>query len=394
MKIDNMKFNISQIFRAKLQPCETKAKRKRPFRYALLIVAIATGNLCASGVDRATFKVSLDSATMTMGYTTNLHIEITDPAGNGGFIDASNIIPETKNSYAPEIVGNDTIKSFIPATPRQLVPGVEIVGDDNLSQLPQTIDDNGRAYIDAIIKIQAFDSGVYTLPPLAYIHGSDTVWSNPLTLKVNPVVIDPESNLDPAEQVVDIESKWYDWIPDFLTDNWDIILLVIVVIAAGILVYLMMTKRVTVTILPKKKPEPPYNIAIRKLQALKEEQLWEQGHDKEFYTRLIDILREYLDRRFNINAMEMTSTQIRRALKSNAELASSRELINEVLEVADYVKFAKAKPLREDNIHSFNAAARFIEDTKPQEPTENAQEDKADDESSQKSEMPDTTIKE
>lgn len=119
------------------------------------------------------------------------------------------------------------------------------------------------------------------------------------------------------------------------------------------------------------RPEPPYDVAIAKLSRLREEQLCEQGLQKEYYTRLTDILREYLDRRFGINAMEMTSTQIRQALNSSKGEIMSKELVEQVLEIADFVKFAKAQPLGDDNIKAYEAARKFVEDTKPAEDTDN-----------------------
>ncbi|MDE6812556.1 MAG: hypothetical protein K2J28_01800, partial [Duncaniella sp.] len=77
------------------------------------------------------------------------------------------------------------------------------------------------------------------------------------------------------------------------------------------------------------------------------------------------ILRVYLQGRFGINAMEMTSTQIRQILDSNEETRLSKENMERVLETADFVKFAKVRPLPDDNVRSFNSAMQFVEDTKP-----------------------------
>lgn len=103
------------------------------------------------------------------------------------------------------------------------------------------------------------------------------------------------------------------------------------------------------------------------MSKLREEQLCEHGLQKEYYTRLTDILREYLDRRFGINAMEMTSTQIRHALNNSRDEIMSKQLVEQVLEISDFVKFAKAQPLGDDNVKAFEAARRFVEDTKPVE---------------------------
>ena len=69
--------------------------------------------------------------------------------------------------------------------------------------------------------------------------------------------------------------------------------------------------------------------------------------------------------------MEMTSTQIRHMLNSNAEAKLSKQNMERVLETADFVKFAKVRPLPDDNICAFNSAMQFVEDTRPKpEPEE------------------------
>ena len=114
------------------------------------------------------------------------------------------------------------------------------------------------------------------------------------------------------------------------------------------------------------KPVPPYERAIDELNKLRGEKLCENGQEKEFYTRLTDILRTYLHGRFGVNAMEMTSTQIRHAIQSNEETRLSKANMERVLETADFVKFAKVRPLPDDNVKAFNSAIQFVEDTKPQ----------------------------
>jgi hypothetical protein len=125
---------------------------------------------------------------------------------------------------------------------------------------------------------------------------------------------------------------------------------------------------------------PPYQLAMQQLQTLHDEHLCEKGEEKEFYTRLTDILRTYLDARFGINAMEMTSTQIRRSLRENADTKMSEKYMSRILEIADFVKFAKIRPLPEDNASAYKSALQFVEDTKPApvaETTEDSKESKS-----------------
>ena len=105
---------------------------------------------------------------------------------------------------------------------------------------------------------------------------------------------------------------------------------------------------------------------MEELLKLKEEKLWQSGQDKLYYTKLIDILREYLNLRFGINAMEMTSTQILTSLRENKETKLVEKNMKNILAVADFVKFAKMRPLPDDNEASMRNAISFVEDTKPQ----------------------------
>lgn len=74
--------------------------------------------------------------------------------------------------------------------------------------------------------------------------------------------------------------------------------------------------------------------------------------------------------------MEMTSTQIRQTIQANEEAKLSKENMERVLETADFVKFAKVRPLPDDNVRAFTSAMQFVEDTKPKPaPAEEASEE-------------------
>ncbi len=63
--------------------------------------------------------------------------------------------------------------------------------------------------------------------------------------------------------------------------------------------------------------------------------------------------------------MEMTSTQIVRSLRANENTRMTAEEMRPVLAMADFVKFAKVRPMPEDNVKSYNTAVNFLEQTKP-----------------------------
>ncbi|MDE6160145.1 MAG: cell wall anchor protein, partial [Muribaculaceae bacterium] len=77
--------------------------------------------------------------------------------------------------------------------------------------------------------------------------------------------------------------------------------------------------------------------------------------------------------------------EILRALRHNEATRMRADRMRSVLEVADFVKFAKMRPLPDDNVKSFNSALAFVEDTKPApEPEASAGDDKNNDQEKDK----------
>jgi len=292
---------------------------------------------------KSSIKATLDSAYVTMGNITSLTVEIVEPRDANAMV---GFIPETM--------------------PRE----VEIVGEATSDTID--LDDNVRR-INRRIILQSFDSGAYALPPVLYLNGNDTMLSNIVTLKVNPVDVSHLEDIHPNAGTLSVKSHWYDFLPDWIIDYWGWILLTLVIVAGGICAVLIYTKRVKIPFIPVKKPIPPYEMARQRLDNLHEQHLCERGQERAYYTELTDILREYIDKRFGINAMEMTSRQILDRLNANPDTRPSERLMRQILEVADFVKFAKMRPMPEDNTKSFNHAVEFVENTKPRpvEPDEN-----------------------
>ncbi|MBQ7042354.1 MAG: cell wall anchor protein [Muribaculaceae bacterium] len=273
-----------------------------------------------------------------MGKQTTLHIEIIEDISSNG------ILP----------INDERIDTIIRP--------IEIISRGVLD----TIDlHNNRRQINQDIIIQSFDSGLYVIPPILYIANNDSFKSNELALKVIPVPVDSMATINEQANVLEPNSRWFDFLPDFITDNWGWILLSILIITGAIIYYITRKKEVLIPLIPRKKPIPPHELAMQQLSELKEAKLCEKGQEKEFYTRLTDILRVYIDTRFGINAMEMTSSQIIEALNSNEISKEPNKYMKQILETADFVKFAKVRPLPEDNTKSFNWATQFVVDTKP-----------------------------
>lgn len=301
--------------------------------------------MCTLAVSAASPSITakLDSASLLMGKLGSLHLEVVQDANaKGGFPMLAVPAPE---GYLP-LCGDS----------------VEL----RTSYKADTIDiGSGRRQINFTFPIQSFDSGFYQLPQFVYVAGRDTARSNRVSLKVIPIKASADEEIAGfPDPVVPADKSIFDNLPDFIYYWWWTILLVLL-LAAGA-VWIICRKKENEPVLKKRKPEPtPYEVAMAGLRKLKDDKLWEQGLEREYFTRLTEILRQYLEGRFNINAMEMTSRQILDSLSSNPEVKGKRDYVRRILDMADFVKFAKMRPLPDDNIEAFTNAYHFIEETKP-----------------------------
>lgn len=289
-------------------------------------------------------KASLDSAYILMGNKTSIHIEIVGELDGTGYF-----------------VNNDTAWKTLELSSES---------EPTLSDLG-----NNRKELKKDLIIQGFDSGMYTIPPIVYVQGNETIASNAVSLKVIPVNVDTLRTIHDYADVESPGSNFFDFIPDWMTDYGWWILLGLIVIAGGIYLYVIWRKGKLKALIKKKKVLPPYDVAMIAFRELKSKNLCERGQEKLYYTDLTDILRNYLAGRFGINAMEMTTSQIRQSLLENEATKPSEPLISKVLEIADFVKFAKVRPMPSDNTAAFINAVQFVEDTKPTEEPEKDEND-------------------
>ncbi len=119
-------------------------------------------------------------------------------------------------------------------------------------------------------------------------------------------------------------------------------------------------------------PQPPHVVAIKALETLHHQKLWQNNRHKQYYSGLTDILRTYIAGRWGIGAMEMTSDEIIAAMRG-VELPDKASMdLTSILRDGDLVKFAKHTPDAEQNEADYLKAYYFVEETKLVEETESA----------------------
>lgn len=280
-----------------------------------------------------TVKVTLDSAYIVMGQVTALHVSVVQDAN-------------AKTAFVN-------------------IPDTIMTGVEKHSELTADTTDlgSGRIEIKRDIVIQSFDSGLYMLPPVRLISGAETIASNQVALKVLPVAVDSMKTVHDYAPVQDVDRKWLDYIPAWVLDYGIWILIALILIAGAIWAFFRYRGK-SAAVKPR-KVEPPYVVAMRQLKELDTSHLCRDGNEKEYYTRLTEILRVYLQNRFGINALEMTTAEIIDAVNADAQAKPSRQYMQQVLNMADFVKFARMRPLPDDNAKAYASALRFVEDTNP-----------------------------
>lgn len=231
--------------------------------------------------------------------------------------------------------------------------------------------DADRLQLKQTYIITCFDSGPHYIPPFYFrIQQNgliDSLKTNDLTLFVRVPDVDLKKGIADIKKPFEAPVTLKEIAP------W-----ILGIILAGALIFLIVymisrrRKKLPLFQRPEKPKQPAHIIAIQELDKLKEEKLWQQDKMKDYYTRLTDIIRVYIEDRFGVSAMEQTTYEILSEFREKKSLIDnlSYEGLKEILQLADLVKFAKLSPLPDDNQQSLNNAYHFVERTKIEETTE------------------------
>lgn len=211
--------------------------------------------------------------------------------------------------------------------------------------------------------IQSFDSGYYRLPSFEFEVSGKPVRSNSVDFSVLPVKASANDTIDgfydyvsPFEKI-DTKSKDSDEEESLLV-WW---LVGAAIILAALIVYLYIRFKKTGTILPRPKPVAPNVEAVKRLRKLEQQHLPSRGRTKEYYTKLCDILRSYLHNQFDIRTFERTTSEILNDVSGIPAAATHEGILRHILEVGDFVKFAKVNPSDSDNTKCMNEAIDYVE---------------------------------
>jgi hypothetical protein len=248
---------------------------------------------------------------------------------------------------------------FFPAFRDTIIKGVEVVQTFPVDTIRMK---SGRMRLIQEHLITSFDTGLHVIPRIPFFvkknKSADTVFSNMLAMQV-------------VTFRVDTATAFFDIKPQIKTPlifaeiAVETFIGIAILLFIAIAVYIVLRYRNKKPIFKREKPkEPAHIIAFRDLDELADEKLWQQGLIKEYYTKLTDIFRVYIENRYNIAALEQTSDEI---LASLTELkAIDKELmlkVKDCLYLSDMAKFAKMVPVPEDNEYNYKTVQKFVQKT-------------------------------
>ena len=250
---------------------------------------------------------------------------------------------------------------------QQVTPGVEVLAcqsqDDEKA-------DNGFVKKSVVYTLTSFDDTLYYIPPLTVKIDGKPYKSKSLALKVLTIEVDTThvEKFFPPKDVQDNPFQWSDWSMIF----W---LSVLMLFLSAIMYYLYIRLRDNkpiITHIRIVKKLLPHQKAMKEIEQIKADKMITSENPKEYYTKLTETLRKYIEERYGFNAMEMTSSEIIDKLTSTQDQNALDEL-RVLFTTADLVKFAKYSTLINENDKNLVSAIDFINQTKLENvPTEEA----------------------
>lgn len=307
------------------------------FKIVLLFFMVGIFQLSNYLQAQITYGIKMDTNMLLIGDQTNITLEASFP---------------------------DSIVVSLPVFSDTIIDKLEILDISDID----TILENNIYKISQKYLVTCFDSGWYEIPSANFMIGFasanyiDTVQSNPLYFGVMSMSLDTVN----TDAITDIKNPigapiTFKEILPFAGIGFGVLLLIFLIY----IFYLKFAKKESIFVKKAIPKEAAHLIAFRSLDSLKDEKLWQQGRVKEYYSKLTEAVRVYIEDRYEIPAMESTTDEIIEAFKGDDFIDKElKSKLFDTLTSADFVKFAKATPLPDENERSLDFAYQFVTKTK------------------------------
>lgn len=203
------------------------------------------------------------------------------------------------------------------------------------------------------LTITSFDSGSWTIPAFVLQAGKKRFRTDTLSIAVTYSPDDTAKGYHDIKDILAVKNPGNPYIP------W-IIAAVTLLALLGIIYFLRKKKKPAVAVSQPVSKLSPVEEAMQLLNELKKEDLPRKGEAKLYYTRLNDILRWYVFRKFNISSLEKTNDELVLQLRQTRLSQPDYTALAQALRMADFVKFAKYTPTVEDQEQTFEVIRNSI----------------------------------
>jgi len=278
------------------------------------------------------------------------------------FFDTSRIFIGDQIKYIITLEKPANLNISLPVYKDSLLKQIEIIKGP---EVDSSAAEKGFVKIKHKYLVTSFDSGFYQVPPVyAEIktdsgvkrYYSDYAWLEVMRVKITPP--DTASGIFDIIEPVRIPLTAGEVIP------WILFAALIVVVIWVTIKIIKRFRKVPQAHEPERPSEPAHVIAFRELENLKMLKLWQKGETKEYYSRLTEIIRQYLYNRYSVESMEMTTPETLDAVQKSAILEDDQyRMLRTILTGGDLVKFAKYYPEPSENELHFEHAWSFVKAT-------------------------------
>lgn len=303
----------------------------------LLLIILSVGTLVASA--QVTVEAAIDSIEMLIGE--QVHVTVTATMKEGSKVE---------------------FPVFKPM--QQLIPGVEVLKSTELGTKGK---DGGFVDRQVVYTLTSFDDTLYYLPPFVVKVDGKPYESKSLALKVVGIEVDT-TRVDQFFGPKDVQDN------PFLWSDWSLLfwlsVLMLVLMAVGYYLYMRLRdNKPIITHIRIVKRLLPHQKAMKEIEQIKADKMQNSENPKEYYTKLTDTLRKYIEDRYGFNAMEMTSSEIIERLEKaltddTKDAATMKAELRQLFTTADLVKFAKYSTMINENDANLVSAIDFINQTK------------------------------
>lgn len=281
-------------------------------------------------------------------------------------LDSTNILIGSQLKVTLEVSKPKGVAVAFPFLKDTITKSVEVL---DISGTDSILLEEGQVRLSRLLTVTSFDSGYHVMPPFPFYvqqKGSnqiDTITTNSLAFTVHLVAVDTSQTIKPIKELEQFPFTFREALPYILLG------LLVLAIGFGVYLYFKRRQKPEQEVIFSKPKEPAHRIALRALDELKAERLWQAGEIKNYHARITDILRVYLEQRFQIDAIEQTSSEILITIQQN-DLKSRMpfEALKNIFLRSDMVKFAKGQPSLDENLGSLDMAYDFVKQTIKAEP--------------------------